>query len=65
MKKQGNREVLYLAIDLSKYEYIYTVCDSLTELALWANCSITKIRYLIRYKFVDLSNQCRYIKVIC
>lgn len=63
MSKRKKKKVLYIAVGLDKYEYPFIVCDTIEELALWADRSITSIRYFIKYHFIDSKNKCFYIKL--
>lgn len=60
MKK---REIAYIAVSADKYEWILTCCDTIEELALWANCSIVMMRYYLTYHYVDRNKNCVYLKI--
>ena len=65
MNKKGRpKEVLYLAVELDKYELPMAVFDNIRELANWAGVSKTFAAYLIKYNLADLRNKCRYEKVV-
>lgn len=57
------KEVIYTARSADKFEWILVCCDTIEELALWANCSIVMMRYYLTYHFVDYRNNCTYSKV--
>lgn len=59
-------EVIYLAISADKFEFPLVVCDTLSELASWADLDVQTIRELIQNRQIDTKNMCRYLRLkIC
>lgn len=63
MSPKREREIIYQAVTDDEYEFPLCNCDSIIELAHWANQSVELIKFYLHYHCVDYKNNCIYIKI--
>ena len=64
MARYKRGKVLYMAVTADELELPLVVCDSIWELARWADRSWHTVSEKMHSGGVDIINHCRYIEVI-